>query len=162
MTILSPDIYKAYRADDGVLDRNVFPRIITEFNRKLSKAVIEEGLRFSIPGFGILRITRKKRRGTISINYNETRKRKKEIIDNGRTPFVVLERDKEGKITKTNGGEEYLVTQQDSHYFSWSIGNVTLVTFNNNTYKFLPCRANKENLSHYLKDNPLVELNYIK
>ena len=158
-------LHKEYTAEGGTLPWKLFKEVLVLFNTGVSDMIVKEGYRFKVPGLGTLRIIRRKKRSTMAVNFKETNRKKQEILDRGGTPYEVLERDKDGKIIKDNGGEKYLVLFSSPYYFCWSIGVEGLVRRNGHTYKFKPTRGVKGNwkkLIDFMSSNPLAELMYVR
>lgn len=129
----------------------------------IAEAIVKKAYRFKMQ-VGTLRVARTRRRRP-SINMPETARVKKEILESGGTLYKVLERDKDGNITKDNGGEKYLVYNTSPFYFHWSISGQHIVKKGNKVYKFYPTRGkkgNKELLGRELKENELAKIRFAK
>lgn len=119
-----------------IVEYKLYRKIVVEFT-KLIILMIYKGIKFPIPFAGRLCLLRKERQyvnkhGKISLSpdWGESNKRKKEIIDKGGIPYQewweldgkLVERETEGAVRKDNGGEKWVVFRNDDHYyrFEWN------------------------------------------
>lgn len=123
------------------IDENVFRNIIASFDNKLADEIVYKGYTFKIGrGLGVIRIKRilcdkriKKR-----INWNESNKRKKEILDEGGIPFKVLTRDENRKCLTHNDGIRWFVYFEGDFDYLWHWSKNRNIVLNSAYYKFRP------------------------
>lgn len=123
------------------IDENVFRNIIANFNNKLSDEIVYKGYLFKIGrGLGVVRIKRilcdkriKKR-----INWNESNKRRKELLLQGELPFQVLTRDENRKALTDNGGVPWFVYFEGDFDYLWHWSKNRNIVLNSAYYKFRP------------------------
>ena len=128
------------------IDESVFRDIINTFNSKISDEILK-GYVFKLGGgLGVVRIkkvlcdTRVKKR----INWNESNKKRKELLDNNILPFQVIERDENKKAIKDNGGEDWFVYFNGAFDYLWHWSKNYNLVPNSAYYKFRPTIYNNE------------------
>lgn len=146
---------------------NIFQKVIFKFNVKVSNLIVSQGYVLYLgSGLGHVRIKKVncmfKKNGDLKenkrIDWNESNKKKAEIIARGGIPYKVMEREGD-KIVKDNGGERWFVyfNYEWDYLWYWSKGIRSVM--NSSYYKFRPTIYN--NTSRY-KDNSLGNVNKLK
>lgn len=101
-----------------LVNPQVFNFVIKKFNRDMIDEVLR-GYTFNMKDIGTLRLINKTR-GGINIDWEASNKLRKRLIDNGETPYRVLDRLEDGTII-TNGGIKWLIpfNSPKHHWFQW-------------------------------------------
>lgn len=137
-------IYKSY-----LVKKQDFNKVIFSFNLKVLDEILK-GYVFNL-GYSLSTIRIKKLdvslRKKKKINWGESNKKKQELLNEGKIPYEVLERDEQGKIIKDNGGEYWHIhhNKQFEFLFFWS-SRLPYFT-NKHLYKFKPtyCGSDDKN-----------------
>lgn len=146
----------------NTINESTAREIIETFNDKISNEILYKGYSFRIGGaLGLIRIRKvlcdkriKKR-----INWNESNKKKKELIEQGRLPFEVLERDENRKAISNNGGEHWFVYFDQPFDYLWYWSKNRNIAFNSAYFKFRPTIYNNtKNGGHLGNINKLAKL----
>lgn len=130
-----------------IISSSDFISILSTFNLSVVSEILK-GYVFNI-GYGLshIRIKRKdvSTRKHKKIDWGESNKKKKEILNNNKLPYEVLERTEDGKISIDNKGEHWLIyhTKQIEFLWHWAKGEYPIQ--NKFFYKFKPtyCGANQ-------------------
>ncbi len=103
----------------GITSYKTYAKILDEFNKRLVDELIK-GYHLNLTTFGKVGIQKKKRKG-MNIDWNESNKRKAQLIAEGKTPYKILGYD-ENKKPISNGGEEYRSyhTGQYHYWLAWN------------------------------------------
>ncbi len=166
----------------------IYKFIIANFNKLISEEILK-GETFNL-GFklGNIRIQKKSRyKGHLEerekeylsthesiykphvykvINWGESNKLKKKIIERGGIPYKAI-RDENGVKTGDNGGEQWMIyfTTDYSYWWKWDkfVKHNTTVIRNMKKFSFLPNKgvnSNRAKLQTLLKENPNAALNF--
>lgn len=159
--------------DQNAVDEDVFRNIISSFNEKIANEIVYKGYSLKIgAALGIIRIKKilcdkrvKKR-----INWNESNKKRKEILLRGGLPFAVTKRDENRKAIEDNGGENWFVYFEGDFDYLWHWSKNRNIVFNSAYYKFRPTIYNNSSkdggvgnvnkLSHLKTSNSPLLRNY--
>lgn len=119
--IKSEDVYKDFVKKNNISDKEfpykVYNKLIRIFNKEVMKQVIIDGKTFNMSHLlGTIQAIEVERKIKISkngkpytsINWNESKKLKQKIINEGGTPLEVIKDDK-GNIIDDNGGKQWYV-----------------------------------------------------
>lgn len=135
------DIYNYYKKNRkslglSVLDKHLFYNIMEEFNKEISKEIIE-GYVFKLPeALGYLGIDKRKRR------YKKT------VVD-WKTTKQLWEESIEDKENKT---KVFIFNEHsDGYIMKWKWSRTNKHIKYRNHYDFIPTRANKRNLAKQIK-----------
>lgn len=101
-----------------LVNPQIFNFVIKKFNRDIIDEVLR-GYTFNMKEVGTLRLINKNRAG-INIDWEASNKLRKRLIDNGETPYRVLDRLEDGTVI-TNGGVKWLIpfNSPKHHWFYW-------------------------------------------
>jgi len=162
--ILDKRYKKLDKLKKEILSYTIYKDVISIFNKSMVDEILK-GESFNLGfGIGIIKI-RKKKRNLLKpvIDWNESKKLKQQIINEGGTPYEVTKRDVEGKPLENNGGEKYFVYRTDEYscWWYWYKSHSTLA--NLELYSFSPTtgeNGNVKKLSRYRNDNEYADLNY--
>lgn len=128
-----------------------FINFLYKFNEKVSDKIVYKGYVLKLgSGLGHIRIkkvdTVHNKNGTLKtkkrINWNESNKKKAEILNKGGIPFKVLTRDEKGKPLTDNGGEEWFIYHNNIFDYLWHWNKNRCLVLNSPYYKFTPTRYN--------------------
>lgn len=141
-------IEKGYIQD---VDYKTFSLVIREFNKEISDKILK-GYKFKAVNLGIfevLRVPRKK----ATINWNDSKKYKQELIEKGITPYS---RD------ENPDGEKWFIYFTDPWYFKWVWFKTKASKYVGNLfyYTFTASFDNKRGIAKAIKNNNLAELDY--
>lgn len=119
--------YELYKQKGGVVSYQIFLKVMNLYHQKITDSCVKDGLgiclRSNVGFLGIHRYTRKpkvKENGKLSayINWPESNKLKKKIIEEGNTPLIHY-KDEEGKIIGDNGGVPWLCYYTTTSFLKW-------------------------------------------
>lgn len=123
------------------INKEIFKTVLNKFNTKISDKIIDKGYTYHL-GFGISKIRIKKikcdNRRKKLINWNESNKKKKEILDRGGIPFAVIERDEFKRRISDNGGEDWFIYFNTMFDYLWYWSKKRCTITNASYYKFKP------------------------
>tara|TARA_R100001086_G_C11813313_1_gene252179 strand:- start:721 stop:1269 length:549 start_codon:yes stop_codon:yes gene_type:complete len=133
--INNKQMYLEFLKEEGLtketLPYNKYTSVIKMHNIEVMRQLIEENKSYNMDFLlGSLMIIEKRRKIRISengnhytsINWPESNKKKKELLEQGRLPKEVY-KDEHGKITGDNGGENWIIysTSETIPRFYWSL-----------------------------------------
>jgi|TARA_R100000084_G_C4647501_1_gene147638 hypothetical protein len=151
------DIYNSYKADKNqYVDKETFKNICNQFNIMIMDYILE-GKEFNM-GYNLstLSIVRRERDPrTPRINWGESNKYKKELVEQGKKLYSA----------DTDSGEKWHIYHTDGFYckFYWRKGKCSVP--NKSVYRFDATRGikgNKEKLINLLKTDELAYLKFKK
>lgn len=123
------------------INKEIFKTILNRFNIKISDKIIDKGYSYHL-GFGISKISIKKircdNRQKKLINWNESNKKKREILDRGGIPYAVTERDELKRKIADNGGEDWFIYFNTMFDYLWYWNKKRCTITNAAYYKFKP------------------------
>lgn len=153
---------------DLINDEKIFKLIIKKFNLKIKERILN-GYSWTL-GFGLGKffVHVQERRPKLDksgnprlpVNWPQSNRNKKKILESGRTPFAVTKRSKDGRPLENNGGTHWQVYFNDRVVFRllWVKGNRTIFNINNFTFKFAPqTNADIEGIAYELARLPFEE-----
>ena len=122
----------------------VYKDILNSFNEIVSDEIVYKGYVFNLPfNLSDIKITKVEcSKYGKKIDWNATNKKKKEILDKGEVLYKVLERDKEFRIIKDNGGEKYITYFQKDFDYLWNWVKSKVKVLNSAYYRFKPTYYN--------------------
>lgn len=133
------DIFKAFKkAEDIDIPQNIYSKVLNDFNREISRLILEEAFEFIIPNrIGTLRI--KKYKPKIFNKDGELKKNK--LNPNWKKTNELWAKDAEAKANKilvyhTN-------EHSDGYEYKWHFSNYRSICKNKSAYCFIPTRTNK-------------------
>lgn len=132
---------KINKLGPNTVDEDCFRNVIAKFNNEISDEIVYKGYTFKIGcGLGVVRIRKvlTDKRIKKRINWNESNKKKKEILARGGIPYKVLVRDEEGNILEDNGGEYWHVYFTGAFDYLWYWSKNRNIMLNSAYYKFRP------------------------
>ena len=151
------DIYNSYKTDKNqYVDKETFKNICNQFNIMIMDYILE-GKEFNM-GYNLstLSIVRRERDPrTPRINWGESNKYKKELVEQGKKLYSA----------DTDSGEKWHIYYTDSEYCRYYWNKSGCKVQNKSVYKFVPTRGlkgNKEKLIHMLKSDELAYLKFKK
>jgi hypothetical protein len=164
MTLNTAATYKSYKEAGGKLAYDVYKEIIFTFHKKMINACISTGNEWHLQShLGRISIIRAKRKFTVledgsirgSVDWGESNKKKKRILDSGQLPLEVY-KDEKGNKVGDNGGVPWLCYFTDTYYYLWKY-TPNLYLSNSLDYKFSMSWANTKKLSASInEDSPLL------
>lgn len=144
-----PDMFKAFAAVYGKdISSSVYSKVLNEFNKGVSKAMLEEAFEFLMPSrLGTLRI--KKYKQEIKLREDGTLDTSN-LAPNWQATNKLWENFPEAKANKklvfhTN-------EHTDGYRCKWFFTNYRSNCKNKSAYYFVPSRTNKRTLTAHLKD----------
>ena len=160
--------YKHYKASGGILSYEKYKEVIFSFNKKIIENLIKTGKSYMLRShLGFLSVVKYEKKFKLNENGNlkgavdwgQSNKLKKQILDRGGLPFENYKDDK-GKIIGDNGGEKWLCYHLDPYTFGWSYTPDIYLT-NGVKTKFTLSWTNKKLLSKSIDENSeLIFKNY--
>lgn len=133
--------------NENIVGYQVYKEIIYKFNGKLSEQIISKGYRFEL-GYSLGYITIKKvncmynKNGSLRtkkrVDWGESNKLKKRIIEDGNLPYKVLNRDENGKIVEDNGGLKYILYHEKEWDYLWHWYKADCKVLNSPYFRFRP------------------------
>lgn len=153
----TPEIYKFYKDQGGILSKEIFYTLCQEFNQRVMEEIILEGYRFNLgENLSTISIGRIKRNyKNKQIDWAASKKLKQELLDEGKKLYD----------DKTGEGHEWLIYYTNEWYcrFYWNKGKCTVP--NKTAYKFVATRGkkgNKTKLKNLLNEDDLAYLKFEK
>lgn len=153
----TPELYKFYKNQGGILSKEIFFTLCQEFNQEVMDKIILEGERFpmgnDLSSISIGRI--KRNYSNKQVDWAASNKLKKELLADG----------KELYNDKTGEGHKWLVYFTNDWYcrFYWNKGRCKVP--NKSAYKFVATRGavgNKTKLKDMLEEDELAYLKFEK
>jgi hypothetical protein len=140
-----------------IIDKNEisyrdFFNVIREFHKEISSKIIFDTYRFKPSEIGVFEIIKDIRRGK-SIDWNASKKRKQQLLDDGLVPFSKAE---------APDGIKWFVYHEGSDYFKWNWFKDTGAKFIKNIkyYTFKVTTGNRRTVAPAVKQNPFADLDY--
>lgn len=152
--------------ENSLISNKIFKIIIYSFNDKISDEIVNTGYALRLgSGLGLIRIKKvdaiHNKDGSLRtkkrINWNESNKKKAEIIERGGIPYQVLTRGEDRKILTHNDGEDWFVYFNNRYDYLWHWNKNRCLVLNSPYYKFRPTIYNNTS-----KDGKLGNVNKLK
>jgi hypothetical protein len=143
------DVFKSFKKDENTpdLDRSTHSKVLNEFNKEVSRLILEEAFEFLLPArVGTLRI--KKYKPKI---FNKDGSLKKDKLNpNWKKTNELWNKDPEAKAQKklvyhTN-------EHSDGYEYKWHFSNYRSMCENKSAYCFIPTRTNKRAITALVTD----------
>lgn len=157
MDFNTPELYKFYKNNGGILSKPIFSTLCQEFNQMVMEEIVLQGERFNmgehLSTISIGRIERNFKNK--QIDWAASNERKEELLSQG----------KELYDHKTGEGEEWLIYFTNDWYcrFYWNKGKCKVP--NKTAYRFKATRGkvgNKTKLKELLESDELAYLRFEK
>jgi hypothetical protein len=144
-----PDIFKAFNKVEDMpkISQSVHSKILNEFNKEVSRLILEEAFEFLIPNrVGTLRI--KKYRPKIFNKDGDLRRGK--LNPNWKKTNELWAKDPEAKASKTL--VYHTNEHSDGYEYKWHFSNYRSTCANKSAYCFIPTRTNKRAITALVTD----------